>query len=41
MLAFTAYRDLEHRKQVRDNAWRMPGWDETVLHTGEFYSFDN
>lgn len=28
-----AYRDLEHRKQVRDDAWRTPGWDQTVLHT--------
>lgn len=27
------YKDLQIRKDVRDSAWRKPGWDECVAHT--------
>ncbi|VEL09097.1 unnamed protein product [Protopolystoma xenopodis] len=29
-----AYDDLEQRRKSRDDAWRRPGWDDCVLHTG-------
>jgi len=28
-----AYKDLKHRKQVREETWRKPGWDTTVAYT--------
>ncbi|CAL1278350.1 unnamed protein product [Larinioides sclopetarius] len=28
-----SYKDLQMRKDIRDAAWRKPGWDECVAHT--------
>jgi len=30
---FWAYKDLQTRKEVREAAWRRPGWDECVAYT--------
>lgn len=29
------YDDFQNRKDVRENAWRKPGWDEVVAYTGK------
>nr|XP_054748036.1 protein NipSnap homolog 1-like [Lytechinus pictus] len=28
-----AYKDLQTRKEIRDAAWRKPGWDDCVAYT--------
>ena len=30
---FSAYSDLQSRKETREAAWRKPGWDECVAYT--------
>ncbi|PIK43633.1 hypothetical protein BSL78_19515 [Apostichopus japonicus] len=32
-----AYKDLQTRKDIREAAWRKPGWDECVAYTGKGY----
>lgn len=27
------YKDLATRKQTRESAWKLPGWDECVAYT--------
>lgn len=35
--ALTAgYKDLLSRKDIREAAWRKPGWDECVAYTGNY-----
>lgn len=28
------YKDLQSRKDVREDSWTKPGWDEIVAYTG-------
>lgn len=30
------YKDLLSRKEIREAAWRKPGWDECVAYTGNY-----
>lgn len=32
-LYFTGYKNLQERKEIRESAWRSPGWDECVAYT--------
>ena len=34
----SGYENLEDRKEVRENAWSRPGWDQCVSRTGEMHS---
>lgn len=36
----TGYKNLQMRKDIRDAAWRKPGWDECVAHTGIYNMLD-
>lgn len=36
MWCSVAYESLQDRKEIRDNAWRRPGWDDVVANTGPF-----
>jgi len=36
---YSGYESLEDRKEVRENAWSRPGWDQCVSRTGENESF--
>lgn len=31
------YKDLAMRKDVREDSWSRPGWDEVVAYTGKVY----
>lgn len=33
ILYFLGYKDLHSRKEIRESAWRLPGWDECVAYT--------
>jgi len=33
----SGYENLEDRKEVRENAWSRPGWDQCVSRTGEIH----
>ena len=32
----SAYKDLVRRKEIRENLWNTPGWDDTVANTGSY-----
>lgn len=34
------YKDLLSRKEIREAAWRKPGWDECVAYTGNNCNID-
>ena len=36
MFVFVGYESLQDRKEIREAAWRRPGWDECVAYTGLF-----
>ena len=36
LVARADYADLAARKDVREEAWRKPGWDEIVAYTGAY-----
>ena len=35
------YKDLQSRKDVREDSWTKPGWDEIVAYTGKETKFTN
>lgn len=37
--SITGYKDLLGRKEIREAAWRKPGWDECVAYTGNCFYF--
>lgn len=32
-ILFSGYKDLQSRKDTRESAWRLPGWDQCVAYT--------